>query len=77
MRVRVTKPITSNGVYYKLGEVVEMDPGIAGAFIRLYGWVAEPKAVKTPPSPIKEGGGASAPKRRKAVSHNDDRPSST
>lgn len=78
MRVKVTKPITSNGVYYALDEVVEMEPGKAGSYIRLYGWVAEPdKAVKTP-TPSKEGVGASAPKkRRKAVSHNDDRTTST
>ncbi len=36
--LKVTKPITSNGRYYKAGEIVDMGPN-EGVFHRLYGWV--------------------------------------
>lgn len=61
MKVKVTKAMTINGRYFEAGSVHEMDEGKAGAFRRLYGWVAVPetKAVKTP-TPRQTGVGASA-----------------
>lgn len=43
MKLKVTKAITSHGTYYAAGSVVEMDPAVAGSFVRLYGWVPVPK----------------------------------
>ena len=39
MKLKVTKAITSHGRYYAAGSIAEMDPAVAGSFIRLYGWV--------------------------------------
>jgi hypothetical protein len=66
MKVEVTKAITSHGVYYEAGTIVEMDD--PGPYIRLYGWksVTEPVKAATP-APLKEGAGVVAPRRLKKV----------
>jgi hypothetical protein len=65
MKVEVTKAITSHGVYYEAGTIVEMDD--PGPYIRLYGWkpVTEPVKAATPAP--KEGAGVVAPRKRKKV----------
>lgn len=60
MKVEVTKAITSHGVYYEAGTIVEMDD--PGPYVRLYGWKLVTEDVAAAPAPD-EGVGVATPRK--------------
>ena len=51
MAIRVTRPVTKNGRYYKDGEVIEDPSGFELSLARIWGWDRDFQPVRNPTKP--------------------------